>query len=69
MTEALATRARTDMIPAHLRDDAETLAATSMDFPGDDLVLPRLSIAQSLTPQLKKNNDRYMAGLNSARSS
>lgn len=68
MSEELARRGPTDMVPAFLRDSDEDIKAASLDFGGDDFVLPRLSICQDLTPQRKKNimgqpNERYVAGL------
>ena len=67
-TTALATRGTAALVPAYLRDDEETLRATSIDFSGDDFALPRLAICQDLTPYRKRTimgqqNERFIAGL------
>src|SRR3954465_9120295 len=69
MSEALAKRGPVEMVPAFLLDDEETLKAVgSIDFGGDDFILPRLSICQDLTPHRKKQimgqaNEGYVPGL------
>ncbi len=55
MSEALAKRGPAEMVPAFLLDDADTLKEVgSLNFGGDDFVLPRLSICQDLTPHRKR---------------
>lgn len=69
MSTQLQKRGPVDLVPGYLLDDADTLKQVgSIDFTGDDFVLPRLAICQDLTPHRKKNimgqpNERYIEGL------
>lgn len=49
-------------IPEHLRSSVGTHAGLE-EVGRDDVLIPRLCIAQSLSPQLKKNNEAYIEDL------
>lgn len=68
MSEALAKRGPTDLVPAFLLDTPEDVKSASIAFGSEDLPMARLSICQDLTPHRKKNvmgqpNEKYIAGL------
>jgi hypothetical protein len=60
-TVKTSTLAAREEVPEFLRDMRTTTGLEEMDR--GDMILPRLAIAQSLSPALKKNNAKYIAGL------
>lgn len=64
MTDQLARFGTTALaaIPEHLRDQIGNRAGME-DVGREDVLIPRLCIAQALSPQLKKTNENYIKGL------
>lgn len=49
-------------VPDYLKDDVDARQG-SEDVQQNDLLMPRLGLAQALSPQLKKTNEAYIPGL------
>lgn len=64
MSKAIAKREPTEIvvIPDYLKTQVGNQAGTE-GMGQNDLIMPRLSIAQSLSPQLKKQNENFIEGL------
>ena len=62
MAKELANTNTTDQLPAGLMEDMEGDKGQKQDFGADMLIIPRISILQDLSPQVKKTNAAYVEG-------
>lgn len=63
MTTQVAMTNAADELPSFLRERVGSVATTGLEDMPDDFTIPRIQLAQAMSPQVKKRDPEYIPGL------